>query len=91
VGWSVGQQEEKRYAEQERRDALHEEEPLPSRQAEAAIEVENSARHEAHDGRTEGKSDVEAADGAGAQVRGKPLHQVEEDTGKIACLGGAKQ
>jgi hypothetical protein len=64
---------------------------LPSRETEAAIEVEKSACDEAHDGSAEGKSDVEAADGSSAQVGRKPLHEVEEHSGEVACLGRTKE
>ena len=91
LGGSVGEKDEEGNAEKHCGQAFDEEEPLPAAQAEVSIEIEKRAGDESHEDRAEWQGDVEAADGAGAQLSREPLHEIEDDSGKKAGLGHAKQ
>ena len=90
VGGRVGQQEEEGDAEQDGRDALYEEEPLPAGEVRASVKVEQRAGYGSHQDSAEWTRDVEAADRAGAVFRREPLHEIEDDSREEACLGHAE-
>src|SRR5437773_3073069 len=91
LGGGVGEKEEEDHAEKNGRHALDEKEPLPAAEAELAVEVQKRAGDESHEGGAKGEGDVETADGAGAQLGRKPLHEVEDDSGEEAGLGHAAE
>ena len=68
VGGAVRQQEEEGDAEDNRRQAFDQEEPLPAAQAEMSLEPHQRAGERAHHDGADGKCNVEARDGAGAQM-----------------------
>ena len=92
IGRTVGEEEEEDDADRRTGgQAFDEEEPLPAAKAEASIEVKKRAGDESHEDGAERQGDVEAADGAGAQLGRKPLHEVEDDSGEEAGLGHAEE
>ncbi len=91
LGGSVREKKVEGDAEKDGGHAFDEKEPLPAAKAELAVEVEERAGDESHEGGAEGQGDVEAADGAGAQLGREPLHEVEDDSGEEAGLGHAEE
>ncbi len=77
--------------EQDRRDRLEDEHPLPALQSKRAVHLENQAGENRCDRVRHRHGDVQDRDGAAA-VRGrKPVGEIKDDAGKESGLGHAQQ
>ena len=72
-------------------NALEQEQPLPARQSQPAIEPQQPATQRAAEQSGEGNGDEEARHTAGAHGGGKPETEVVDDGRKEARLGDAEQ
>ena len=88
---TVGEIEHHDETQQDRRQALADEQPLPAPQPPNPVHAKNQPGYRGADHRRYRDRDHEASDHAGAIGRGEPIGQEEDDPWKEAGLGSAEE
>ena len=88
---TIGQREQQHDAGDRRGQSLDQEEPLPARDAELAVEAEQVAGERAADDGRDRNRHHEPGDDPRAVLAGEPGGEIERDAREEAGLGGAEQ